>query len=236
MIVSQLLTALSEKQPIMLFVDDLHFADTSSLKLFHNLARTIQKSNLFLVGAYRQEAVTTTVDGTVHPLLDTLQRMNRDNLFQKIELKRLSKTDCSVLINSILGVDEDELVKRIYEETEGNPFFILETLRLLINKKLLIKKGDKWKLAKNIKEIEIPPRIRDVISRQIHILKEEERDILDCASVVGEAFSSELIERVTSLDRLRLLKKLNNVERKYQLIHSFDGKFRFDHSKIREFL
>jgi len=235
-IVSQLLTALSEKQPIMLFVDDLHFADTSSLKLFHNLARTIQESNLFLVGAYRQEAVTMTVDGTVHPLLDTLQRMKRDNLYQKIELKRLSKTDCSVLINSILGVDEDELVKRIYEETEGNPFFILETLRLLINKKLLIKKGDKWKPAKNIKEIEIPPRIRDVISRRIHILKEEERDILDCASVVGEAFSSELIERVTSLDRLRLLKKLNNVERKYQLIHSFDGKYRFDHSKIREVL
>ncbi len=235
-IVSQLLTALSEKQPIMLFVDDLHFADTSSLKLFQNVARTIQESNLFLVGAYRQEAVTTTVDGTVHPLLDTLQRMNRDNLYQKIELKRLSKTDCSVLINSILGVDEDELVKRIYEETEGNPFFILETLRLLINQKLLIKKDDKWKFAKNIKDIEIPPRIHDVLAHRIHILKEEERDILDCASVVGEEFSSDVIEVITGLNRLRVLKKLNNIERKYQLIHSFDGKFRFDHSKIREFL
>jgi pimeloyl-ACP methyl ester carboxylesterase len=97
-------------------------------------------------------------------------------------------------------------------------------------------KGDKWKLSKDVKEIEIPPKVRDVISRRIRLLGEEERDILDCASIVGEEFSSNLIEMVTDLDRLLLLKKLNNVERKYQLIHSFDGKYRFDHAKIREVL
>lgn len=234
--VSQLLAALSEKQPIMLFIDDLHLADSSTLKLFQKLARAIQESRFFLVGAYRQEALTKTGEGTNYPFLDFAQNMKRDVLYQKIELKRLSKGDSSVLINNVLGIDDDLFNKRIYEETEGNPFFVLESLKFLINKGLLTRKGDKWKFAKALKEIEIPPKIHDVISRRINILKEEERDILDCASVVGEEFSSDLIENVTGLNRLRLLKKLNNIERKYQLIHSSDGLYRFDHAKIREVL
>ena len=82
--------------------------------------------------------------------------------------------------------------------------------------------------------VEIPPKIHDIILDRTNILREEERDILDCASVVGEEFSSDMIEKITGLNRLRLLKKLSRIERKYQLIHSFDGKYRFDHAKIRE--
>ena len=232
---SHLLVSFSEKQPIMLFIDDLHHADSSSLKLFQRLSKAIQKSNLFLGGAYRREALNQT-EGMAHPLVDTLESMSRDALFKKIELKRLSLKDCLRLVNNVLDIEDDELGRRIYAETEGNPFFVLETLKFLINSKLLVIIGDKWKLTKDVKEIEIPPKVRDVISRRIRLLGEEERDILDCASIVGEEFSTNLIERVTGLDRLRLLKRLNNVERKYQLIHSFDGKYRFDHAKIREVL
>ncbi|HUU87817.1 MAG TPA: alpha/beta fold hydrolase, partial [Candidatus Glassbacteria bacterium] len=233
---SRFLAALSEKQPIMLIVDDLHFADSSTLKLFRNLAEAIQESRFFLVGIYRKEALIKTVDETNRPFLDFIQRIQRDGLCQNLELKRLTKEDSSVLINNVLGIYDDLLAERIYEETEGNPFFILETLKFLINRNLLKRKGNKWKLDKDIKEIEIPPTIHDIISSRIHILREEEREILDCASVVGEEFSSTLIENVTGLKRLQVLKKLNNVERKYQLIRSFDGKYRFDHSKIREVL
>lgn len=72
--------------------------------------------------------------------------------------------------------------------------------------------------------------------RRIRLLTEEERDILDCASVVGEDFSSDIIEKVAGLSRIRLLKKLNNIERKYQLIHSKGDEYRFDNEKIRDFL
>jgi len=71
---------------------------------------------------------------------------------------------------------------------------------------------------------------------RISLLKEEERDILDCAAVIGEGFSFDLIEKVAGFSRLRLLKKLNSIERKHQLISSNKEGYRFSHPKIREML
>jgi pimeloyl-ACP methyl ester carboxylesterase/DNA polymerase III delta prime subunit len=233
---SQFLAALSEKQPIMLFLDDLHLADSPTLKLVQHLARTIKESRFFLVGVHRKEALTKTGEGDKRPFLDFVQKMKRYSLYQNIELKRLNNDESSILINDFLGIDDYLLAKRIYKETNGNPFFILETLKFLINKKFLKRKGGIWKLDKEIDKIEIPPTIRDIISRRIQILREEERDLLDCASAVGEEFTSDVIEKVTGLSRLRVLKILNDVERKYQLVRSSDDKYSFDHSKIREVL
>jgi pimeloyl-ACP methyl ester carboxylesterase len=101
---------------------------------------------------------------------------------------------------------------------------------------VLIKEDARWKLSKNIEEVEIPPRVYDVVVHRISALKDEERDILNCASVVGEEFSSDVVENVSGLSRIRLLKNLNNIEGRYHLIHSFEDGCRFDHSKIREVL
>jgi len=234
--ISSLLVAISVKQPLLLFIDDLHLADTPSLSLLHYLAKDVQNSRILVVGAYRPEEVTKTYEGSVHPLLDVMQRMSRDDLFQKIELKRLSQINCFEFVLSMLGVDLGDLVKLIYEETEGNPFFIIETLRLLMQQKVLAKEYGHWKLSKNIKEVEIPPRVYDVVVRRINALKNEERDILDCASMIGEGFSSNVVESVSGVDRIRLLKSLNNIERKYHLIRSFEDGYRFDNSTIRDVL
>jgi pimeloyl-ACP methyl ester carboxylesterase len=234
--ISGLLVAISGKQPLLLFIDDLHSADTPSLSLLYYLARDVQNSKILIVGAYRPEEITKAYEGTVHPLLDVIQRMSRDDLFQKIELKRLSQINYFDLILFMLGVDLGDLVKLIYKETEGNPFFAIETLRLLMQQNVLIKEDAHWKLSKDIEEVEIPPRVYDIIVSRINALTDEERDILDCASVAGEEFSFGVVENVSGLGRIELLKSLNIIERKYSLIHSFEDKCRFDHSKIREVL
>jgi pimeloyl-ACP methyl ester carboxylesterase/sugar-specific transcriptional regulator TrmB len=233
---AQLLIFFSRKQSLVLFVDDMQFADSSSLKLFRNLARKIKKSNLLLIGAYREEDVIKNYEGTTQPFFENSKGFNVESLAQKIELNRLSQIDCYKLINNVLDIYDYRLAKLIYEETGGNPFFILETIKYLINKKFLIPKGKKWDVSRNLNEIEIPHTIQDLISRRIYDLRDEERDVLDCASVVGEHFSSDLIEKVTGFNRLQVLRRLNRIERKYQLIHSSDGKYRFDHAKIREVL
>jgi pimeloyl-ACP methyl ester carboxylesterase/sugar-specific transcriptional regulator TrmB len=233
---AKVIVTFSSKKSLILFIDDMHLADSSSLKLFKNIARNIENSNLLLLGAYRSTGIITTFEGVVHPLYDTLEILSNESLSQNIELKRLTQSDCTKLINTMLGIYDYNFEKLIYEETEGNPFFILETLKFLINKKLLVLKGEKWELTKRLSEIELPHTIRDVISRRIYILREGERDIIDCASVVGEHFTSDLIEDITGLNSLQVLKRLNKIERKYQLIHSDDEKYWFDHSKIREFL
>jgi pimeloyl-ACP methyl ester carboxylesterase len=234
--ISSLLVTISGKQPLLLFVDDLHSADTPSLSLLYYLARVVQNSKILVVGAYRPEEITKAYEGTVHPLLDVIQRMSRDDLFQKIELERLSQIDYFDLILSILGVELGDLAKLIYEETDGNPFFAIETVRLLMQQNVLTKEDGCWNLSKNIEEVEIPPRVSEVVVSRINALKDEERDILDCASVVGEQFSSSVVQNVSGLNRIGLLKSLNNIERRYHLVHSFDDGYRFDNSKIREVL
>ena len=234
--ISSLLVAMSGKHPLLLFIDDLFLADTPSLSLLYYLSRKVQDSKILLVGTYRPEEMLTSHEGTVHPLLDVMQRMSRDELFQKIELKRLSQTDYFDFMRSMLGVDLGDLAKLIYEETEGNPFFAIETIRLLMQQNVLIKEDTRWKLSKNIEDIEIPPRVYDVIVRRINALKDEERDILECASVMGEVFTSSVVENVSRLSRIKLLKTLSNIERKYHLIHPVEDGYRFDHSKIREVL
>ena len=227
--ISSLLVAISEKQPLLLFIDDLHLADTPSLSLLYYLARAVQNSKILVVGAYRPEEVS-------RHLLGIMQMMSRDDLYQEIVLKRLSQINYFDFILSMLGVDLGDFVKLIYEETEGNPLFAIETLRLLMQQNVLIKEDGRWKLSKNIMEVEIPPRVYDVVVRRINALGEEERDLLDGASVVGEEFSSGVVENVSGLGRIELLKCLNNIERKYHLVHSFEGGYRFDHSKITEVL
>jgi len=233
---SSLLVAISKKQPLLLFIDDLHLADTPSLSLLYYLARNAQNSKILVVGTYRPEEVARIHEGTVHPLLDIVQRMSREDLFHKVELKRLSQVNYHDFILSMLGVDLGDFVKLIYEETEGNPFFAIETLRLLMQQNVLIKEDARWKLSKNIEEVEIPPRVYDVVVHRISALRDEERDILNCAAVVGEEFSSDVVENVSGISRIRLLKNLNNIEGRYHLIHSFEDGCRFDHSKIREVL
>jgi pimeloyl-ACP methyl ester carboxylesterase len=234
--ISDLLVAISEKQPLLLSIDDLHWADTPSLSLLHYLARHVANSKILVVGTYRPEEVTETYEGTVHPLLETLQRMSIENLFQKIELERLNQANYSDFVSSILGVRLDDLARLVYGETEGNPFFAIETIRWLMQQSVLTKVGADWKLSENVEKIEIPPRVYDVVVRRLNALRDKEREILDCASVMGEEFSFSLVQKVLSLNRIELLKNLSAIERKHHLVHSFEGGCRFDHSKIRETL
>jgi sugar-specific transcriptional regulator TrmB/pimeloyl-ACP methyl ester carboxylesterase len=233
---AQILSAFSKRKPLMIIIDDLHFADSSTLKLFRNLAGAIEKSCLFLVGAYRQEAIVTVDSETKQPFYDFFQNVKGEVWYYTIELSRFDVEDTATLIKELLGIDSFLLTKQIQTATEGNPFFILETLKFLITRKLLRIKDNKWALTEDLNDINISPRIYDLVTRRIDLLREDERDVLDCASVIGDEFTSDAIQEITGLDRLRLLKKLNRVERKYQLIHSTENRFRFDHSKIREVL
>ena len=227
--ISDLLVAISKKQPLLLFIDDLHLADTPSLSLFYYLARKVQDSKILAVGAYRPQEVSGA-------LLDIMQMMSRDGLYQKEELERLSQADHFDFMRSMLGEDLGDLVKLVYKETEGNPFFAIETLRLLTQQKILITENGHWKLSRSIEDIEIPPRVHDVIVRRVNALETGERDILDCVSVIGEVFSSSIVEKALGLDRIRLLRILNKIEKDYHLIRSFEAGYKFDHSKIREVL
>lgn len=234
--IARLLATISEEQPTVLFIDDLHAADSASLGLLYYIARNVRSSKLLVVGTYRQEDVVKPVAGTIPPLQDILQRMSRDDLYQSMQLQRLDENALNDLVKLSFDIDPGDLTKLVNQESEGNPFYANEILRLLLEQHILVKKDNSWTLTQKIEDIDIPTRILDIIKRRIIRLTDEEREMLDCAAVIGDEFSSEILESVLGQNRLSILKSLSKVARERHLIHSKERGYRFDHSKIREVL
>jgi len=229
---------LASDKKVILFLDDLQWADKSTLLFLHYLARNTQNDNVMIIGTYRPEDIMRIDERNEHQFKKIKQNMNREGLFEEIKLERLSLNDSDKMITSILRSKEieDNFTEKIYQDTEGNPFFILEILQLLEEENYIIIDDGKWKLDKDIEYIDLPSRINDLITRRTDRLSEEQRRILSCASVEGEKFSSKIIENVLDLDRIDLLEQLNKIENYHNLIHTIEEKYTFLHGNIREVL
>jgi len=233
------LQRLSTVNPVLMFLDDLQWSDPSTLALLHYLSRNTQKDAVLLVGTYRPEDVSLSEDGAPHQLETTMQLMNREGLFGRIDLHRLDQAGTGALVNNVLAPADlgEEFINRIFTETEGMPLYVLEALKLLAETgSIALNEDGRWALATDIDELEIPSKVYDVVKRRIDRLAEDQREMLEWGAVIGEEFGTDILEGILKTPRLGLLKNLNEVEKKHRLIHYLEGRYRFDHTKIREVL
>jgi len=150
-------------------------------------------------------------------------------------------TNCESLVQTFIGIFQD-LWHKSADIDEG--IIEIETGKLpktisINGEKISEKSVETLETEKEPLSSEIADWDKELKPNYVHrisLLKEEDRDILDCAAVIGEGFSFDLIEKVAGFSRLRLLKKLNSIERKHQLIRSSKEGYRFSHPKIREML
>ncbi len=225
--------------PLLIFFDDIQWADPTTLNLIHYLARNTRQSRVLLVGTYRPEDVIATDDGRPHHLETTMQNMSRESLFNRIELKRLGSNETEGMIISALGKVhlEKELLARIFKETEGTPFFVLEVTRLLVEDGTIAQDEEgKWEITRSLEDLDIPSKVYDVIKRRLDRLRVDQKDVLECASVIGNEFRSAVVGRTLELNRIKLLKLLREIENNHRLINYLDEIYIFDHAKIRDVL
>ncbi|MBI5000578.1 MAG: tetratricopeptide repeat protein [Euryarchaeota archaeon] len=226
-------------RPIVFILDDLQWADATTLTLLHYLARNIRNHRILLLATYRSEDIAQVEDGMTHKLEVVLQNMSREGLFSRLELKRLAPMECEMVIVSSLGnvSFEKSFYDRIYSETAGVPFFISETVRLLSEEGCIAKDGrDTWRHITSPDKLDIPPRVYDVVRRRLDRLQREQKEVLEYASVIGEEFESSIIQRAMDTSRIQVLKALNEMEKAHRLIHLANKLYKFDHAKIREVL
>jgi predicted ATPase len=231
------LTRQSKNVPTLLCLEDLQWADPSSLALMHYVARNTRKSNLLILGTYRPEDVSVK-EGQHHPLIETMQLMSREELFDRLDLERLCDDCLPDFLRCLLGeVDfSDEFTGRVYEETEGNPLYIIELVKLLVDERVITNENGVWRLAEDLEQVLIPSKIQDVIVRRLNRVESDDRKVLDYASVVGVVFTSEILSAALGMKKLQLLERLRVLEKTHNLLHSQDGAYRFDHAKVREVL
>ncbi|MGD0645203.1 MAG: AAA family ATPase [Candidatus Bathyarchaeia archaeon] len=231
--VTQTLSAISDEKPVVLFLEDVHWADSASLALMNYIGRAISSKRILVLATFRSEALTTDAEGHPHPLVETLRQMRREDLYKEIKLSNLDQVSVSAIARSMLGGNlQQELAEKLAKESQGNPLYIVESLRMLHERDSLIKEHNQWRLS--INELGIPAKIKDIILQRLSTLMRNQRRVLDAASVIGEKFDVELLGAVLGQDSLEVLETLNAIAQSTALILCMEGSFRFDHAKSRD--
>ena len=233
--VAKELLFISTGNPIILFIDDLHWADSASLSLLHYISRFISSERILILATFRSEEVNVNVEGHGHQLAETLRLMGREGLFNEIRLSGLSQADVGGIAESMLGGKvQVRLIEKLAVESHGIPLFVVESLRMLAEHKSLIQEKGEW--CSSIEELGIPSKVKNVIMRRINSLNPTQRRILDAASVIGEKFDPNLVSAAISADILAVLDALNATEESTRLVHCEENCYQFDHAKTREML
>ncbi len=233
--VSNTISQISFKKPVILFIDDLQWADSASLALIHYLSRSIGSEKTLILATFRSEQLVTDADGRPTPLLETLRLMKRDDSVREITLSSLDESGVSHLAKNMLGADlQADLEQKLEKESQGNPLFVVESLRMLHERKSLILEADKWHLISN--SIGIPPKIKDVILQRLAVLSRPQRNMLDLASIIGEKFDSQLLALVAEQDSIEIIKELDTISKNTSLVICEGELYRFDHGRTRDAL
>lgn len=230
--IENLIVRYTVDQPLLLLLEDLHWADEGSLSLLGHLSRSVATSPLMIVGTYRNIDVDTA--GPLYKLLDDLVRQHQ---IETITLGGLSRDTVAELIKALSGRNPSAAVTDlIYSNTEGNPFFVEELFRHLVENCSLIDGDGEFRSGVKLAEVDVPQSLKLVIARRLRRLQDETRRVLAGAAALGRSFTFELLEGVAGLDADPLLDCVEEAERA-GLINSTpeypDAKFQFSHELIR---
>jgi DNA-binding SARP family transcriptional activator len=213
-------------RPLLLALDDLHAADTPSLLLLQFLTRELGESRLLVLGALRD---VDPLPGA--PLKATLAELGREQVTRRLSLAGLSKREVEEYVElTAAGLGSPELISALYEETEGNPLFVTETVRLLAVEG--VRDGEA------AQGVAIPQSVRDVITRRLSHLSDECNRVLELASALGREFPQPLLTRVSGRSEEELLEALDEAmtARLVTDVPGAPGRLRFAHVLIRDTL
>jgi predicted ATPase len=230
--VVELLGRSAASGPIFLLFEDLHWADEGTLSLLNHIARSISRIPVLILGTYRDNEIDS--GGALAQTLDELLRIH---MLDRINLRGLPQSAVAEMIRALSGREPpSEVVNLIYSGTDGNPFFVEELFRHLVERGKLMDESGEFRQDLNLTEIDVPQTLRLVIGRRLAQLSDAARKILGPAAVIGRSFTFDLLEASTDIDEDSLLDCVEEVE-KAGLIFSTLGypeaNFQFSHELIR---
>ena len=187
-----LLTAMASRKTIFIVLDDIHWADPSSVDLLIRLLPLVSETRILFCLISRTER-----DSSGWRLITTLREQMGASLTE-IPLRALSEAESNQLVSNLL--ESTSLPKPVYSvimnKTEGNPLFVEEVIRMLLDRHILEREGDDWRLDRDIESVEIPANLQSLLLARIDRLPEDARRTLRVASVIGRQFSAKVLEEV----------------------------------------
>ncbi|HEY3193660.1 MAG TPA: hypothetical protein VGK42_00310 [Candidatus Dormibacteraeota bacterium] len=176
---------------------------------------------------------------TEHPLNDAISQMNRERLFYRLPLRRLSEEDTRALLSGLFDVEtSQELAGAIHRETEGNPFFIEEVVKALVEEGKIYREAGRWQRLE-IEQLEIPQSVKAAIGRRVQKASETSKRVLTIAAVIGREFDPDILVKISQLDEDTVLDALDEAVRLQVIRETKVGRetgYAFEHALIRQTL
>jgi tetratricopeptide (TPR) repeat protein len=224
-------------RPIVLLLDDLHWATKPTTLMLKHLVRATESRALLVIGTYRDSDI-----GRDHPLTDLLADLRREPDVGRFNLRGLSDRESVALMESFAGHDLEgailDLARAVYEEADGSPFFMRELVLHLTEVGELVKVGDRWTYAGELSSLGIPDSIREVIGRRLSRLPGAVEELLASAAVIGRQFDIAVLAALTGRPGPVVLEALVEARRAALVreVAGSPGRFTFAHALIRDTL
>lgn len=222
----------TQRTPWFVILDDLQWADQSSLELIDYLGHHLSTTPIFLVGTYNVDALERD-----HPLREVLRDLSGSPCCRSLSLEQVDQTATGhILANIWTQPAPEELVARIYQHTGGNPLYVVELARELLDEGMVTLQEGEWRFP-SLEEVRLPQDLREAIWRRIRRLSPDTQALLRQASVLGVTFRLDELREISGLSWWETLDHLDMALER-QLVEEVpgDGLFRFFHTEIQEVL
>ena len=213
-----LLIKTTEQTPLVVVIEDLHWADTSSIELMESLFRLAETQRIVFINVFRPNHPETG-DRIIETIKEKLPVY-----YVEIHLQPLNEQMGETLINNMLKIKglQQAVVNQIIQRAGGNPFFIEEVVRSFIDEGAVVKANGEFKVTEKIEKMVIPHTINDVLMARIDRLDENTRDLVKVASVIGRSFFYRILTEVANTvdgidNRLSYLKQIELIREQQRM-------------------
>ena len=226
---SETLSLLAATQPVLLAFEDVHWSDDATLDLIFHLARSAVALPVAIALTYRAEEVGGRLGRLVADL-------HRAGMAADVPVEPLSRSGVDGMLHAIFGGSRAlgaEFADRLYQLTEGNPFFVEETLKALITVGDLAATAGSWR-ARPLERVRVPRTAVEAVRRRLEALTVPARTVASAAAVVGRRFDFGLLQALTDMDELALLAVVKELIAAQIVVEESAEGFAFRHALTRE--
>jgi len=229
-------TSLSASSPLLIIIEDVHWSDSTSLDFLHQLARRTGSHPLLLLVTYRQEEIRAE-------LSNWLAQLTRGRLAETLRLAPLARTDVDLMLSALFDQRHTafdmrrflhgELLEALYTLTEGNPFFVEETLSALIAAGDIFYAQGYWN-RRQLAAVRIPQSVQDAVHQRTRQLGEAARRVLTLSAVAGRHFDFALLQQLTGSDEEQLLLIMKELVSAQLVVEKSSEQFAFRHALTQQ--
>ncbi|MDQ2914070.1 MAG: AAA family ATPase [Chloroflexota bacterium] len=227
------LSDIARRGPLVVAIEDLHWADEESLELFRQVARKLRSRPVLILATYRTDELHR-----LHPLRQVAAELVRARAAEALMVSPLTSEGSAAMIQAALSWERPappEFRDAILARCEGNPYFIEEVLKALADRGLLTFSDGRWQLSEVETQTAIPSSVRAGVQDRVAALEEAARHELQVAAVIGQRFDFELLQRVTGASEVDLLRHLHSAVDAQLIVEGEGGDvFAFRHALTHE--